>query len=177
MPIQPRMFPTAPAEVFLHDTMHFVRLSPFQAKRGRQHDVLPVVEDGIVVTKAYVARVDQPAFSLLAQDVARFKDLRDEHRPLPFWSGREEVQVLPDRAADGTRDANVVLETRPAQSNRFLDEIFDNGAALGSQPTVCGKTVSRRRVANDQSPKSTVADEDVSPQSEDEMGHFQFSGD
>ena len=43
------------------------------------------------------------------------------------------MQILPDGASDSARDANVVLETGPAATDRFENEILDDRSALGPQ--------------------------------------------
>src|SRR5690242_15693337 len=117
VPIQPRMLSAAPAEVFLHDTVKDGRIAPRQAERGREHDVSAMVEDGVVVTEADVIGADSPALIFLAEDFARLEHLGDEHRTFAFGGRRQKVQVLPNGAANGTRDAHVMLESRPATAH------------------------------------------------------------
>src|SRR5262245_16949270 len=78
------------------------------------------------------------------------------------------MQVLPDRAADRARNSHVVLEAAPSAFDCDGDEITHDSTSFRPKPSVvvevpCGCTVS-----NDHSTKTTIANENVCTQSENE---------
>jgi hypothetical protein len=87
MPVEPGMLATPPAQVFLHDAVHRGLIATSQTKRGREHDVAPVVKDAVVITEAHVLCIDGLSFVLFAQDLARLEHLGDEHRSFALRSG------------------------------------------------------------------------------------------
>src|SRR5688500_3559614 len=133
MPFQPRVLPAAPAEILLQDPMDRTGIAAHQLERRREDDVLPVVEDGIVVAELHIIFADGLAFTFFGQDVARLEDLGDEHRALALRRRRQEVEILPDRAANGARNADVMLDSRPAKARRLLDEGLHDRAAFRAQ--------------------------------------------
>ena len=180
VPIEPWMLPTAPAEVFLHDAVKDGWIAPRQAKGGREHDISPMVEDGVVVTEVDVIGANGSPLIVFTEDLARLEYLGDEHRAFALGCGRQKVQILPDGTANGARDAHVVLESRPAAAHRLQDEILDDGSALGPQRAmvaVLTKLESSCGIANDEAAKSLVADEDVGAESKDEIWNVELACD
>src|SRR5688572_25094088 len=110
MPIEPGMTRATPAEVLLHDAMHHVRLLPLELEGRGQDHVSTMMEDRVVVPELHVCRVDGPARALLGEKIGGPEGFGDEHRALAIRSGRQEMQVLPDRAADRAGNADVMLE-------------------------------------------------------------------
>src|SRR4051812_12422811 len=94
-----------------------------------------MVKDRVVIAELHVIRFDHLPLTLRAEDFTRLENLGDEHRPLALRRRRQEVQVLPDRAANGAWNADVVLDTRPAARHRSLDELLDGCAAFRPQVT------------------------------------------
>src|SRR5687767_8727785 len=121
--------------------MQHARILGREAKARAEHDVPPVVEDRVVVAEADVIGVDHTPHIVLAQDLAALERLRDEHRARAFRCGREKVQVLPEGAAYRARNADVVLESRPAGAYRLHDEVTDDGTALGPQQAIVAERV------------------------------------
>src|SRR5689334_85347 len=87
------------------------------------------------------------------------------------------MQVLPDSAPDGARNADVVLEARPREPHRFLNEILHDCAALGPQSPLGVEPMMRRSVSDHEAAESSVADENVRAEPEDEILDAQFPGD
>src|SRR5690606_3543305 len=103
----------------------------------RKNDVAPVVEDAVVVSELEIVAVDGADDAILAQDLGGLDDLLDEHGALALRRGREEVEVLPHRAADAARDPDVVVEPAQASRNRGLDQVVvDLDPALGTDAAV-----------------------------------------
>src|SRR5918912_1238397 len=136
VPVEPRVARAAPAQVLLQDAMHRGGVARRQLERRREHDVVAVVEDAVIVAEADVVLADRLPLPLGAQDLARLEHLLDEHRALALGRGGEEVQVLPDGAPDRARDPDVVLESRPAAAHGFEDEVAHDRAALHPEAPV-----------------------------------------
>lgn len=90
-----------PLEVLFHDAAHPLRIAGLELEGHREHHVAPVMEDRVVIAELEVADAGRPALAFLGEDLGGLGDLRDEHGPLPGRRGREEVEVLPERSADG----------------------------------------------------------------------------
>src|SRR5689334_6723099 len=99
------------------------------------------MEDGVVVAELDVVRPHRLTLVVRTQDLTTAKDFGDEHSALSLRRGREEVQVLPDGAANGARNADVVLEAGPAQPNRLEDEVLHDGAAFAPELSVLVKNM------------------------------------
>src|SRR5205085_668565 len=56
VPLQPGMLRAAPAEVFLHDAMNVECVFALQLEGRGEHDVLAVMEYGIVIAELYIVR-------------------------------------------------------------------------------------------------------------------------
>src|SRR6185369_16535580 len=78
VPVEPGMPSAAPAEILLQDAMHDRRITALELERRREHDVLPVMQDRVVVPEVHVARVDGPALTLLGQQLGRLEHFGDE---------------------------------------------------------------------------------------------------
>src|SRR5690606_13478670 len=100
----------APGEVLAHDVAQVVHRLRLEAERDRERDVLPLVQHGVVVAELHVLETDGAAFALLRQQLAGLEDLGDEAGALALGRRREEVQVLPARAAHRAGDADVVVQ-------------------------------------------------------------------
>src|SRR5215212_10691569 len=169
MPLEPGMPSAAPAQVLLHDAVHDGGIAALELERGRKDYVAPVVQDGVVVSELHVRRVDGPARALLAEQLRRPEHLGDEYRALSLRRGREEMQILPDRAAHRARDADVMLEPGPPTSHRFGDDLGHHGAALDPELPVLAKAIVRSDVSNHETAKAFVGDEHVGAQAEHEI--------
>ena len=165
----------APAEVLVQDAVHAVHVAGEELEGGGEHDVAAVVKHRVVVAELHVVGVDRLALPLLREDVARGEELGDEHRALALRGGREEVQVLPDRAAHGARDADEVLEPRPAALDGLEDEVLHHGAALHPEPPVVVEPEVARAVSDDEPAVAAVADEDVRAEAEDEVRDLELA--
>ena len=128
-----------------------------------------MMKDGVVVAEIHVARVDRLALALRAEDLARLEHLGDEHRALALGRRREEVQVLPDRAADGARNADEVLEPRPAAVHGFRDQVAHHRAALHPELAVVAPALVVRDIADHDAAEALVADQDVRAEPEHEV--------
>ena len=130
-----------------------------------------MMEDAVIVAELDVVGVHGTPVALGAEDVARLEHLRDEDRALALGSRREEVEVLPDRAAHGARDADEVFESRPAASDRLEDQVAHDRAALDAQPAIRVPLGVRSLVPDDEAAESAIADEDVRAEPEHEVRH------
>src|SRR3954465_12190041 len=133
-----------------------------------------MVEDRIVVGKLHIVGTNSTALALGRQDVTRVENFGDEHRSLALGRGREEMQVLPDGAANGARNSDVMFETGPAPRHGFLDELLDGCAALGPEDatgTGLAELVMAGGVPDDQAAKPTIPDQHIGAESEKEVGN------
>jgi hypothetical protein len=72
-----------------------------------------------------------------------------------------------------------MLEARPAASDRFLDQVFDDGTTLGPKEAVFAalpELMVSGRVANHEAAKPTVAYEDVGTETENEVRYVKVTG-
>ena len=86
------------------------------------------------------------------------------------------MEVLPDSAANGARNSDVVFQSRPTASDRFSDEVAHDHATLAPHTAVIGESHVTRDIPYHEAPKSPIPDEDVRPEAEDEMGHTTSPG-
>src|SRR5690606_7381834 len=91
---------------------------------------------------------------------------------------REEVEVLPQRAADARRDTDVVLQPGEAGRDGLLDEVrVDDGAALGPDAARLRLDADvRGAVADHEAAHAEVADEDVGAEAEHEVRELDLAG-
>lgn len=150
--------------------MHGALVAVGEREGHGKGDLATAVQPRGVVAEAHRLAVDARARAIRAEQLDRLDDLGDEHRALAFRRGREEVQVLPDRAADGAGDTDIMLESRPSDGDRMPDEIGDDHATLGVDPTGTEIRDVARDIAYDEAADAEVADEDVGTQSEYEAG-------
>ena len=169
MPFEPRVSSAAPAQVLLHDAMHDVGILPLELEGRGEREILPVMEDRVVVPEVDVVPIDRLALALLREQFGRLEHLGDEHRALALGSGREEVQVLPDGAANGARNADVVLESRPAAPNGFRNDLRHHGAAFDPEASIVAEGEVRRDISDDEAANALVGNEDVGAEPEDEI--------
>ena len=138
-----------------------------------------MMKDGIVVAEVDVVGPHGLSLTLLGEDLARLEHLGDEHRALAFGRRREKMEILPDRAADRARYADVMLQSGPSSGDRLTNQVLDDGAALGPELALVAhlaELVRARRVSNHQSAKAAVADEDVGAEPQHEVGYTGFAG-
>jgi len=95
-------------------------------------------------------------------------DFLDEHRPGPLGSGREEVQVLPDRPADRARNPDVVLQAGPPGGHGSPNQFGNRGAALRAHAAIVADGNAVRPISHHETAESAVPDEDVGAESEHE---------
>src|SRR5688572_9514108 len=175
MPIEPGMPCATPAEVLLHDAMHHVRILPLELKGRRQDHVSTMMEDRVVIPESHVRRVDGQARALLGEEVGGPEHFGDEHRALALRSGRQEMQVLPDRTADRAGDADVMLEPGPPTPYRFGDDLGHHGATLDPEQSVLAKGEVGGDVSDHEPAHALVRDEDVRPKPEDEVRNLRLA--
>src|SRR5438874_852907 len=130
VPVEPGVLTSAPAEILLHDAVEDIGITLRESKGGREHDVCPVVKNGIVVCKLHIIGADRATIAFGGQDVARVEDFGDEHRPVSFRGWREKMEILPDGSANRARNAHIMLEAGPPARHSFLDQILDRSAAF-----------------------------------------------
>src|SRR5688572_12376726 len=133
MPFEPGVLAAAPAEILLQDSVDRSGIFARQLERRREDDVLPMMEDGIVIAELHIVLADGLAFTFFGEDVARLEDFGDEHRALALRRRRQEMEILPDRAANRARNADIMLDSRPAKARGFLDEGLHDRAAVRAQ--------------------------------------------
>src|SRR5258708_6786649 len=163
------MLTPPPAKILLHDAMQDIRITLHQAKRRRQHDVRAMVKDRIVVRELHIIRPDRVAFAFGAEDVARLEYFGNEHGPFASRRRREEVEILPDGATNGARNADVVFQTRPTSRNGFLDELLDCRATLRPQLAArarLSKLMMAGGITDHEATKATVGDENIGTEAE-----------
>ena len=81
------------------------------------------------------------------------------------------MEVLPDGTTNGARDAGVVFEPREAALDGLGDQVPHDRTALGAEGAVDAELEGARHVPDDESTESTVADEDVRAEPQDEAGN------
>src|SRR6267143_5247336 len=104
------MLTTAPAQVLLHDAMHYGFVSGLELEGYPQDDIALLVESARIVAKLHVVAVDRFALPVVGEEFGRLKDFGDEHGSLSSRCRREKMQILPNRTADSARDSDVVLQ-------------------------------------------------------------------
>ena len=161
----------APGQVGFHDRPHTRFVARFELERGREHHVVADVEDRIVVAEVEIRGADGAAFVFLGQQIGLQEHLFEEHRPFAFGRRREEVQVLPQRPADGRGDADVMFEPRESRLHGPFDHVgIEDGAAFGPELARLGPHLDvLGRVADDEAAKASVADDDIGADAEQEM--------
>ena len=78
------------------------------------------------------------------------------------------MQILPDCAADCAWDSDVMLQSAPAFLYHARNDVADHGARFGAQQSMRIDLPARGAVSDHHTAESTVADEYVRAQSEDE---------
>src|SRR4051794_32842290 len=86
------------------------------------------------------------------------------------------MQVLPDGAADGARDADVVLEARESPLYGLRNQFGHHRAAFDPQLSFVEELEVARRVPDDEAAKALVADEYVGAEPEYEIVDAEISG-
>ena len=128
-----------------------------------------MMQDARIVPERHLVAAELPARAGFQEHLARLEDLGDEHGAFALRRRRQEVQVLPHRAADRARDADIVLEPGVTLPDSREDELLHDRAALG--PQLRSVEPARARSGPDHDPaKAAVTDEDVRPQAQDEPG-------
>src|SRR4029079_12662728 len=67
VPVEPGMPSTTPAEILLQDAMHDRRITTLELEGRRKHEVLPMMQDRVVVPEPRVGRVDRWALAPLGE--------------------------------------------------------------------------------------------------------------
>src|SRR5690606_18948646 len=166
----------APGEVLAHHGAELLDRLGLEPEGGGEHDVLALVQHRVVVAELHVLGADDAALTLLGEQLARLEDLGDEARALAVGRRREEVQVLPDRPAHGTGDADVVVQpAEPALDARDDQVREDDLAARRPHPVVLAELHAAGLVADDQAAEPAVAHEDVGAEAEDEVRDLQLA--
>src|SRR5215216_5201694 len=168
--LEPRVTGAAPAQVFLHDTVHGARVATVELERHAERDLVTLMENARIVTELHVRLVNDMPLAPLIEQLGGLEDLFDEHGSLSLRRRRKEVQVLPDRSANRARNTDVVLEARPTTTNHFRNQVAHDHATFAPHSTLLVKAHVARCVSNDEPPESTVSHEDVGTESEHEVG-------
>src|SRR5690349_21398890 len=79
------------------------------------------------------------------------------------------MEILPDRATDGARNSHVVFQAGPASAHRFENQVAKKSATLSPQAPVRVQLMPTGAVADYQTSKAAVANEDVRAQPKDEV--------
>src|SRR5690606_177679 len=166
-----------PREVLAHDSPELRLRGRLEAERHVQHDVAAVVQDAVIVPEPEVRPIDRPALAFLRQDLGGLDDLFDEDGPFTLRRGREEVQILPHRAADGARDPDEVVKPAEPTRNGRLDQVVEDlDAALHTDPAIVQELDPPALVPNDETTKPSIPDEDVRTHAQDEVGDPELPG-
>src|SRR6476469_7022339 len=107
MVFQPWMLAAAPAEILLHDAVHDSRVTGLEIERDGQCDITLLMERAGVVAEVHVVAVDSDPPAIVSKQLPRFEHLCNEHGAFARRSGRQKMEILPDRSADGARNSNV----------------------------------------------------------------------
>ena len=134
-----------------------------------QRDVPLLVKSAGVVAELHVVPVHRLPFAVVGQELGRLEDLGDEHRALALRRRRQKVQILPDGAANGARNSDVVLESGPVRARPPGDQLRHHGAALDPELPVVAELEVARGVPDDEAAKSLVADQNVGAEPEHEV--------
>ena len=86
------------------------------------------------------------------------------------------MEILPDCTANGARDSDVVLESRQAPLDRLGYQPRHHCSALDPKAPVIQKLQVVGRISDNKTSKSTVADQDVGAEAEDEVVDSEVSG-
>jgi len=111
----------------------------------------------------------------LVEKVGGLEHFFDEHGSLTFGRWREKVQILPDGAPDGARDADVMFKAGPTASDGFQDQVAHDDATLAPHPALFVKTNVSSSVPNNEAAKAPVANQDVGAEAEDELRDAGFT--
>jgi hypothetical protein len=169
--VEPRVTGATPTQVLLHDSMHRRYVARGETKRDGQRDVAAFVKDAGVVAKSHVLPTDGVPCTVLVEQLSRLEHFLDEHGPLAVWRWGEEMEILPDRTANGARNTDVVFQSRPAMSDRLRYQIAHDHATLAPHTAVFGKSHVASGISYHEASKSSVAGEDICSEAEDEVGH------
>ena len=168
MPLKPRMPRAAPTQVFLHDAVHHIGIAAFELEGCSEYDVAAVMKNGVVVPELHIRRVNRRPPVVLLQQLRRFKHLGNEHGPLPFRRGRQEMQILPDCAANGAWNTYVVFQSGPTSPNGFGDECRHHRSALDPHASINLKREVRCHVTDNKATYTLVRNQDIRAESEHE---------
>ena len=173
---EPWVLSTAPAEIFLHDTVHDAFITTLELEGHRERDIPLFVERAGVVPELHVIPVDGLPSAIMRQQLRRLEDFSDEHRSLSRRGWREEVQILPHSPANGAGDSDVVLEARPSAFDGLRYQLCHYRPGLHPELSVVEKLQMARCVADDEAPEPLVADEYVGTEPQDEVLQFELTG-
>ena len=168
---QPRMPSPAPAQILLQNAVHVTGAARRQTEGHVEDHIAGVVEDRIVIAEAHVVRIHRRSLAGLTADTARVEDFGDEHCALAFRRGREKMQVLPDRAADCARNADVVFEARPSRPHGITNQVGHAGATFRDASSIAVPCDVPGAIADHQTPESAITHQYVGSQPENEPIH------
>lgn len=174
--LKPRVTGAAPAQVFLHDFVHGGSFPSFKLKSDGEGNIVAVVENARVVAEFHVVGAYSFSAAFFREEIARVKNIGDEHGPLALGLWLEEMKVLPDSAPNRAGDSHVVLESGPATLYRLGYDLPDDCATLDPQPAIIRKIEMAGMIPDHDSTKALVANEDIRAQSKNKQGNTQFAG-
>ena len=155
--------------------MHDVRILPLQPKSRGEGKVVPMMKDRVIVAKAHILQIDRLPLTLLREELRRLEYFGDEHGALSLGGGGQEVEILPNGAANGARNADVVLQSGPTAPHSLRNELRHDCAALHPKASIVTEPEVRRHISNDQSAYALIRDENVRSQSEHEVRNLGFA--
>ena len=160
-----------PGKVLLYHTVHRRRLARCELESSRERHVPRLVKEAGIISESHVF-TGQPAMHSGWIDQRNLTHhLGNEDGAFSRGSRRQEMQILPDGAADGTWYSDEMLEAREAAIYRGGNQVGDHGAGLGRHHSVPTKFDMPGNVANDESSKSAVTNENVRAEPQDEPGN------
>ena len=165
---QPRVPCAPPAQILLKHAMHCPGITRFELKCHVQYDVAGVMKNGIVVSESDIRGINVRALTGFTPDAARVEHLGDKHRTSAVGRRGQEMQILPDRSADGARDTDVVFQSRPAMRNGVADQIRHDRAAFGDASSITEPGDVSGAVPDHDAPEATIAHQNVRAEAEHE---------
>lgn len=166
----------APAEVLLDNAVHGLRSATRKVQGGLERNCVPLMQAAGIVSKAHVRGVPRAANAGVQEDIDGLKEFGNEHGSLALRGGGEEVQVLPERPTHRAGNSREVLEAAPAACDDLPDKLGDHHPSFSAELPRVGDGPVCRGVPDYQATKSTVAHEDVCPESQEEERDFQSAG-
>src|SRR3954469_4856591 len=170
------MLATPPAEILLHDAVHDRGIRRLELESHGERDIALLVERARIIPELHVLAINGPSLAIMRQQLRRFEYLGNEHGALARGGRREEMKILPDRAAYRARNTNIMFEPGEPSLHRLRNEPGHHGSALYPQSAMVEEFQVARRVPDDESAKALVADEDVGAEAQHEIIDAELSG-